>query len=149
MKRNLVAVENIRLFSARSVMKEYFFRGNLWRKLPMYWFVHERKTPVFPYHLVIKDYRKGKDKMHLYPEDAINELFTEKEINAFSMYLQKAYQLDCEINEVELPIEFNRMGHVGIPIDSITDWYQIHLEDTYYLPFKVNGFFRTTWIEEE
>jgi hypothetical protein len=88
-----------------------------------------------PYAELIENY-DANNEMRLYSEEAINEMFSLEEAEAWMAWL-KSHQGGCEheIEEAKLPI--NTMGVGAIPVGGEQDFLMVNQEPDYDLPFTV------------
>jgi hypothetical protein len=79
----------------------------------------------------------------LYAEDAIEEMFTETEATALKAYLDREHGDEgvTTIKEAKLPIGNNTMGVGAIAVGGGDDFYMLHKEPEYDLPFKAEGYY--------
>ena len=122
----------------------------------MHWFVTKRDhTVVIPYEAFIYCYDPGLedaiikvfrgdnhsgfnegDKVQAHNMDALNECFTEIEIEQFKEYLK--YDETPHVREIDLPF-YNHWGF-GVMADLLHDlYYDMSKEPGYNLPFVVHG----------
>lgn len=138
----------IKLFKASSIVNNFKHRGGIYTKVPFMWFVRNRDNPVIPYEKGISDYKKRSNEKHKsYQEEALDELFTEEEVEALMGYLLKSYDTDCHIEEVNLPIDSNCGGWGVLAVGGETDFYMLSKTDDYNLPFETWGYFDVRWAK--
>jgi hypothetical protein len=113
------------------------------------WFHSGDKARRRPYAKLIENYNPETDELHSYAENAVEELFTEEEAKQLKAYLDLFHDEEGKttINEVQLPVEHNLVGVGAIPIGGGHDWYMLHKEPKYSLPFEVTGFFSLVGCE--
>jgi hypothetical protein len=120
-----------------------------YKNVTVSWFVEKRAQPLFGsdgslgvgYADVIADYEHTHDTR--YSEDAVEELFTKDEADAFLAWL-RAHRNGSENTTVEahpLPMANNVMGFGAIPIGGGPNYLPTGEADDYDLPFKVCGFY--------
>jgi len=134
----------IKLYRASSTLSKFPHRGLIYDKVQFEWLMDNRKEPLVPYEQAIVNYRKDKDEWHLYPEEYINELFTEDEAKALKDYLLRAENANCEIREQKLPIPFKTMSVSAISAGGDNDFLMLFMDKEYDLPFPVLGYFDVT-----
>ncbi|MBA7591882.1 hypothetical protein ES708_34053 [subsurface metagenome] len=125
-----------KVYQVTSVVKKY----KNYKEVTFSWFFIDRKKPLVPYKKGIMNYVEG----DLYPEGAIDELFTNREAKRLVAYLEKEHKddtLKINIDEQKLPIANNLMGYGGIAVGGMTDFYMLDKEKDYNLPFKAWGYF--------
>jgi len=133
----------MKLFDCYSVVDEFSFRNWLFDEVHIGWIVTSRKddTPK-NYKELIEDYDENNQNC-MYPRAAVDEAFTESEIEQLKQYLENLNR-NFEIEEINLPFGNNWSGVSTLPIGSWEGFYPLYLEDSYNLPFEVEGYFRIT-----
>jgi hypothetical protein len=129
----------VKLYSVTTIVKRFSGRDNI----PFYWFVPDRfGEPSRPYAELIADY-DPQNEYRTHAEDAIDELFTADEAEQLVSYLNRQHgdAGTTEINEVMLPIAGNVANYGAFPTGAGIDFYMLHREPEYSLPFKVSGYF--------
>jgi hypothetical protein len=105
------------------------------------WFFAGTRPSGLPYAELIEDYDPDDENIH-YAEGAVDEMFTEDEAKQLKSYLDREHGGSrTTIIEAEIPIPNHLMGHGAIPVGGPQDFYQLHNEDRYDLPFEVMGYF--------
>ena len=150
-----------------------FFNSDnlLWRSKPkVYWVVLDRSTPVAPYPALIEGYhsRHGIDRKM--GELAVDERFTEDELQALRSYLEREHGVKVCGREAALPLappgEVVEVSGYGKPFkikanvfthpeyfsqlvaeyDYGIRYCDLHEEAGYDLPFKVRGYLHSIEI---
>lgn len=115
------------------------------RDVTFYWF-RDEKTPR-PYAELIKDY-DPRDEYVVYAEDNVEEKFTEAEANLLKEYLDRKHPSDVTtIEKVSLPLPNNILPLGAKPVGGGDDFYTLHKEPGYSLPFKALGYFNLEGCE--
>lgn len=131
----------IELYRVFTIINNFEVDDQTYDHVIIRWFVVDRKETVVPYAEAIKNYQFAKDQMHQYPETALKELFTEDEIIQFQSYLKEYQKMECEIEDVLLPIPFNSAGYGAISLENRPDINLLYEAENYHLPFKIAGYY--------
>lgn len=133
----------IKLFRARSVLDGLLYRETLFDGIVHNWFVCDREPSVVAYSEAIQDYEENFEdsRMRSYSEFAVDELFTASEVAALKYYLLAAHGVECEVEEVDIPIPLGASGYNSIPVGGLCDFYMLYKTESYDLPFKVMGYY--------
>ena len=124
------------LYYVHTIVKEY--AGC--KDIKFSWFRNEKSDR--PYAELVKDYNPD-EAMAAYSELAVDELFTFDEANALKQYLDRHHGAEDEttIEKAEIPLANNVGGIGAIAVGGGDDFYELHKEPEYSLPFKVEGYF--------
>ena len=137
------------LYRAHSIIKDFQYAERVFYDISVAWCVTERKTPVMPYEIGIKNYKRK--EVTTYGETALNELFTFKEVLALCTFLFKEKKLECQIEEAELPMckECARCYQLNNEPD-VEGCINVYETPGYNLPIKVTGYFTVagSWAEQ-
>lgn len=133
------------LWELSGTIPEYKHRGAVYKDLPVLFFIESRpgEEPSMPYHLAIKDYKKGPAGSK-YAELYIQELFTPGEMESFISWMEEYHPETADTlkkKRVDLPIENNIGGVMAIPTGGGQDFYMLSKEEAYDLPFNVWFYF--------
>jgi hypothetical protein len=103
-------------------------------------FLRQRRTSY--------DYNPN-EAMAAYSELAVDELFTFDEANALKQYLDRHHgdEDETSIEKAEIPLPNNVGGIGAIAVGGGDDFYELHKERQYSLPFKVEGYFNLVGCE--
>jgi hypothetical protein len=135
-------MEGLKLYQPRTIVPEFPHRGRLYKDVQIIWLVRDRQEPIVLYEESIKGYSRLEDSNKFYAEQSLQELFTELELKQLQEYLLLVHDdTDCLVEVVSLPLASKSFPLSGIPVGSSSDWYELHREPEYALPFKVMGFF--------
>jgi len=141
-------MEGLKLYQPRTIVPEFPHRGRLYKDVQITWLVQDRQEPIVLYEESIKGYRRLEDSNKFYAEQSLQELFTELELKQLQEYLLLVHDdTDCLVEVVSLPLASKSFPLSGIPVGSSSDWYELHREPEYALPFKVMGFFDVAGYE--
>lgn len=135
------------LFSVHSLAREFVYQGKQYEEVKITWFVVERQTPLAPYAEAIQDYGQLDEKDRAFPEGYINEQFSRPEAEALKKYLERRPDAATQVEEIELPVLPNASGCRRLPRGNGNDFYLLHREKSYSLPFKVEGYFSVRFAE--
>jgi hypothetical protein len=129
----------MKLYSVTTVVDE--FCGL--KDVEFWWFYCGERTEKRPYEELIENYDPA-DHHVSYPEECINELFTEDEAAQLKVYLDTNYG-DAgltTIDEAKLPIPANMAGWganaAGAGVGFCALW---RIDDEYSLPFRVTAYY--------
>jgi len=136
---------SIKLFHVRSVASRLHGHRDVW----IDWFVTRRACPLFgqtgSLGVLYADAIKGYDPCNPsigYVEDALEELFTEDEANAFVAWVKRhRHDQTATIRPAELPFAANSIGLGGVAFGSNgdPDCLEMWSAPDFDLPFKVCG----------
>ena len=135
------------LFSVHSLARNFLYDGKQYEEVKITWFVLERSGPLAPYEAVILDYGQLNEKERAFPEEYVNEQFSREEAEALKNYLERRADTATRIEEIELPVSPNASGCRRLPRGGGNDFFILHRETAYPLPFKVEGYFSVRFAE--
>lgn len=126
----------MKLYRVRTVAKEYHGCNDV-----VFSWLRDDKPAPRPYAELIENYDLSFD--NFYQHDAIDQLFTADEANALKDYLDREHgdAGTTTIDEETLPIPNDLMGVGSTAVGGGDDFYCLHKEPSYSLPFKVLGYF--------
>jgi hypothetical protein len=125
----------MKLYSVTTTAHEY----HGCRGVVFHWFRTKPRNEDRPYAELIQDYNDG----DLYSKNLIDELFAEQEAIDLKEYLDRVHG-DAGITTIEeqkLPTPSNMMGYGAMPVGGGDDFYMLHKDPEYSLPFGVEGYF--------
>jgi hypothetical protein len=127
-----------RLFKAHTVTDNFKGCKGVW----IDWFVLSRDKPLdLPYSELVEGHDDGSDA-YFDSREAINELFTADEAQAFKAYIESTNTPEMVIVEpARLPYSLNTMPIRAIPLGGPQDSLMIWKRDGYPLRFRVEGYF--------
>src|SRR5215211_5757415 len=103
------------------------------------WAAAGRTAPVAPYADVIEGLGPG-DEADLFRRNAVDELFTFEEAQAWGAYLQRHYSSESsEVVEQPLPLPGNAVALSDMPVGSGVDQIMPVREEDYPFSFQVYG----------
>jgi hypothetical protein len=135
------------IFSVFSLARNFQYDGKQYEEVKITWFALERKNPLAPYETAIQDYGQLDEKERAFPEGYVNEQFSREEAEALKKYLDRRPDTTTQIEEIELPVLPNASGCRRLARGGGNDFYILHREKTYTLPFKVEGYFSVRFAE--
>ena len=135
------------LFSVHSLARDFVYQGKQYEEVKITWFVVERQAPLVPYADAIQDYGQLDEKDRAFSEGYINEQFSGPEAAALKKYLERRPDAATQVEEIELPVLPNASGCRRLPRGNGNDFYLLHREKSYSLPFKVEGYFSVRFAE--
>ena len=135
------------LFSVHSLARDFVYQGKQYEEVKITWFVVERQAPPVPYADAIQDYGQLDEKDRAFPEGYINEQFSRPEAEALKKYLERRPDAATQVEEIGLPVLANASGCRRLPRGNGNDFYPLHREKSYSLPFKVEGYFSVRFAE--
>jgi len=135
------------LFSVHSLARDFVYQGKQYEEVKITWFVVERQAPPVPYADAIQDYGQLDEKDRAFPEGYINEQFSRPEAEALKKYLERRPDAATQVEEIGLPVLANASGCRRLPRGNGNDFYLLHREKSYSLPFKVEGYFSVRFAE--
>ncbi len=130
----------LKLYKVNSTMDRVPHNEEFYDNVNVKWFIWEREMPTIPYEQAIQGYAENQHEDMAYAEGALDELFTIEETTAFKYYLLVKHDINCHIEEVNLPIPINSMGYSPLTIGGPYNFYKLFKEKGYDLPFKVAGY---------
>src|SRR5271170_1052408 len=130
------------LYAVHTISKEYHGCKNV----TFDWFRCDKTQRS--YAELIENY-DPKDEQALYKEMAIEELFTAAEANLLKEYLDRhrGNAARTIIEKLDLPLANHVVGIGIIVVGGGDDFYLLHREPEYSLPFKVDGYFNLVGCE--
>lgn len=135
------------IFSVHSLIRNFQYDGKQYEEVKIAWFALERQNPLAPYETAIQDYGQLNEKERVFPEEYVNEQFSREEAEALKKYLGRLPDATTRIEEIELPVPPNASGCRRLARGGGNDFYILHREKTYSLPFKVEGYFSVRFAE--
>jgi hypothetical protein len=135
------------IFSVHSLARNFLYDGKQYEEVKITWFVLERSSPLAPYESAILDYGQLNEKERAFPEEYVNEQFSREEAQALKNYLERRADTATRIEEIELPVSPNASGCRRLPRGGGNDFFILHGETAYPLPFKVEGYFSVRFAE--
>jgi hypothetical protein len=125
-------------YSVRTTVREH----SECKDVPFVWFYSTERSQRRPYADLIKDYDPAEDDIG-YAEGYVEELFTEGEAKQLKDYLDLVHgdEGTTTTEEMRLPLQNKSMGFRGFPVGGGDDFYMVHKEADYSLPFEVMGYF--------
>ncbi|TFG80327.1 MAG: hypothetical protein E4H23_02965 [Chrysiogenales bacterium] len=135
------------IFSVHSLARNFLYDGKQYEEVKITWFVLERSKPLAPYEAAILDYGQLNEKERAFPEEYVNEQFSRVEAEALKNYLERRADTATRIEEIELPVSPNASGCRRLPRGGGNDFFILHRETAYRLPFKVEGYFSVRFAE--
>ena len=136
----------LELFNVTTTIKTYHGCKDVF----MHWFMIDRKTPVGRYAALIRDYYRVDERARLYAEGAVDELFTAEEADALLAYLQQHHPDGSThvVTAASLPLGNGGgagaamiAGYDAIAVGGPQDFYMLHKEADWNLPFNVYGYY--------
>jgi hypothetical protein len=140
--------EHMQLYSVTTIVKEYSGR----KDVPFQWFfwgsrivgVEDNPMSRFgvPYADLIENY-SADNPYGDYAKFAVDECFTAHEALALKEYLDREHG-DAgvtTIKQVCLPLPNNIAGYSATPVGGGCDFYMLHQEQNYSLPFRADAYF--------
>jgi len=135
------------IFSVHSLVRNFLYDGKQYEEVKITWFLLERSSPLAAYETAILDYGQLSEKERAFPEEYVNEQFSREEAEALKNYLDRRPDMSTRIEEIELPVSPNASGCRRLPRGNGSDFFILHREAGYSLPFKVEGYFSVRFAE--
>lgn len=135
------------IFSVHSLVRNFLYDGKQYEEVKITWFALERKNPLAPYETIIQDYGLLNEKERVFPEAYVDEQFSREEAEALKKYLDCRPDTKTQIEEIELPVPLNTSGCRRLARGGGSDFFILHREAGYSLPFKVEGYFSVRFAE--
>jgi hypothetical protein len=135
------------LFAVHSQFRNFLYDGKQYEEIKITWFILARKNPLVPFTSAILDYAQLDEKERAFPEEYLNEQFCREEAEALKKYLDRRPDTKTQIEEIELPVSANASGCRRLARGGGNDFYILHQEKAYSLPFRVEGFFSVRFAE--
>ena len=135
------------IFSVYSLAYNFLYDGKQYEEVKITWFLLERSSPLAAYETAILDYGQLSEKERAFPEEYVNEQFSREEAEALKNYLDRRPDMSTRIEEIELPVSPNASGCRRLPRGNGSDFFILHREAGYSLPFKVEGYFSVRFAE--
>jgi len=104
------------------------------------WIYHVREEPVLPYDHLIADYHTLDQSRKEEAETRVNQMFTEKEVDALSSHLMHDHGIESFLEEKSPPITAEYLLSEEVPEPGSESWGSLYMftqEDGYKLPFEV------------
>lgn len=133
--------EMIKLYHVHSTLPVLEIKGIKLSNVHVSWFVKGRVNPPAPYEILINDYDPSAGHV-THAQNAVKELFTLEEADAFSAYLTRS-KIDATpiIKAADLPFEMKRAGFLEFAAGEAAGFYRASEEEDYDLPFQVWGYY--------
>lgn len=133
--------DTIKLYHVYSTLPSLEIKGIKCNNVHVSWFVRGRTEPPAPYEILINHYDTSAGHV-IHAQNAVKELFTIEEADAFSAYLTRS-KIDATpiIKAAELPFEMKRAGFLEFAGGDAAGFYRASEEDDYDLPFQVWGYY--------
>ncbi len=133
--------DSIKLYHVYSTLPVLEVKGIKCQNVHVSWFVRGKADPPAPYEILINDYDPSVGHA-IHAQNAVKELFTIEEADAFSAYLIRS-KIDATpiIKAAELPFDMKRAGFLEFAVGEATGFYRASEEDDYDLPFEVWGYY--------
>ena len=128
-----------KLFHVYSIANNFFHNNKYYENVNIAWFVVEREMPPVPFEDAIINYSELSDMNRIYPEEFIKEQFSEEESKLLIQYLSSRKDFKTQAEEIELPVSENSKGCKSVLAGGGFGFLQLHREEAYNLPFKVEG----------
>ena len=135
------------ILSVNSLVRNFHYQGKYYEEVKISWFVLERKEPLVPYAAAIQDYGQLDEKERPFPEEYVNEQFSQEEAEALKKYLERQPTTTTRIEAIELPVMANASGCQRLAAGGGNDFLPLHKGKSYSLPFKVTGYFSVRFAE--
>ena len=135
------------IFSVHSLARNFLYDGKQYEEVKITWFVLERSNPLVPFETAIMDYGQLNEKERVFPEEYVNEQFSREEADSLRRYLGPRPDTTTRIEEIELPVSANASGCRRLARGGGSDFFILHGEAGYTLPFKVEGYFSVRFAE--
>lgn len=135
------------IFSVHSLVRDFLYDGKQYEEVKISWFFMDRQDLLAPYATAIQDYGQLDEKERAFPQGYVNEQFSRDEAEDLKKYLDRRPDMTTRIEEIELPVSPNASGCRRLPRGDGNDFYILHREKAYSLPFKVEGYFSVRYAE--
>jgi hypothetical protein len=136
-----------RIFAVYSLVRNFSYQGKHYEEVKVNWFVLERIKSLVPYAEAIQDYAQLDEKERVFPEEYVNEQFSQEEAESLKRYLDRQPATTTQIEAIELPVLPNVSGCRRLAAGSGNDFLSLHKGKNYSLPFKVEGYFSVRCAE--
>jgi len=136
-----------RIFAVNSLVRNFHYQGKYYEEVKINWFVLERKMPLVPYAAAIQDYAQLDEKERVFPEEYVNEQFSQEEAASLKRFLDRQPATTTQIEAIEIPVMANVSGCRRLAAGSGNDFLALHKGKNYHLPFKVEGYFSVRFAE--
>lgn len=136
-----------KLYRAYSFVDNHPELGNVF----FTWFYHLRKKPVAPYEDLIEGYAELDEPLKNLAQRDVDELFTDKEVQILTAYLEKEYGIGSFIIEKPIPVRLEDMDDekvLGMEHDAPGAIYMFSREPGYKLPFEVWAYYHLRESEQ-
>ena len=128
-----------KLYEAYSFVDNYPELGNVC----FAWFYHLRKKPVAPYEDLIEGYAELDEPLKNRAQRDVDELFTDKEVQTLTAYLEKEHGIESFLIEKPIPAKLEDLRD-----DAPGDICMFSKEPGYKLPFEVWAYFHLRESEQ-
>jgi len=136
------------LFTVHSLVRNFLFAGNRYEEVKINWFVVDRKQSLVPFATAIQDYGQLDEKERAFPEEYVNEQFSQAEAGALKKYLDRQPLTTTQIEAIELPVVPNASGCRRLTSNAGGGAFlPLYKGKGYSLPFKVEGYFSVRFAE--
>jgi hypothetical protein len=136
-----------RIFAVNSLVWNFHYQGKYYEEVKINWFVLERKMPLVPYAEAIQDYAQLDEKERVFPEEYVNEQFSQEEAVSLKRFLDRQPATTTQIEAIEIPVMANVSGCQRLAAGSGNDFLALHKAKNYALTFKVEGYFSVRFAE--
>lgn len=124
----------VRLYKAWSIVDNFMGQD----QVRLDWFVVGRTVPLGSYNELIQDYDDDLEDS-CYDQVLVNELFTDSEGEELRAYLDRAHQLDLQLEEVTLPVKRGGLSYGLLLISGEKSFYTLADEEGYNLNLSILG----------
>ncbi len=133
--------DKIKLYHIYSTLPVLEIKGIKLSNVHVSWFVKGRAEPPDPYEILINDYDPSAGHV-IHAQNAVKELFTIEEADAFSAFLTRS-KIDATpiIQVADLPFDMKRAGFLEFAVGEAAGFYRASEEEDYNLPFQVWGYY--------
>jgi hypothetical protein len=115
------------------------------------WFYHLRKKPVASYEDLIEGYAELDESLKKRAQRNVDELFTDKEVQTLTTYLEKEHGIGSSIIEKPIPVRLEDMDDekvLRMEHDTPRAIYMFSRVPGYKLPFEVWAYFHLRESEQ-
>lgn len=133
------------LWRPHSIVDNFPFRGRRFDGVKLAWLVTSRPEPLGRYDELLKPYEPALPWEHATDTALLDELFTTRELDALAAYLAMRHGERVYAETVSTPIPtvdpdgFTYISTGAFPAGGLIDFFGLHREDGYDLPFAVDG----------
>ena len=137
------------LYAAYSVAPALRKKDEVFENVKINWFVVDRAEPAIPYEYVLEEYWTMSTIHRADAEIFVKELFTYEELQQLKIFLKEEKNLEMEFEEVKIPVVGNVKPWKHKSELPGSGYYRLHTKDTYYLPFKVEGYYNIKYSDQQ